>query len=339
MKQDIVLVTGISGFIGKHVALSLAGAGYQVRGTVRNVEKAAQTRQTLEANGVESDALSFVETDLLADAGWAEAMAGCRFVMHVASPVAVSIPKDPNDLIRPAREGTERVLAHAEQAGVERLVLTSSEAAILPFGSGNGHFNESSWADEGKGELPPYPASKTQAERAAWAFAEAHPNIQIAAVNPSVVLGPPLDKDVESSSLLIKVLMEGRYPATPKLDFAIVDVRDVANLHVAAMEHPAAAGKRFVASNDHLTMLEISKILADGLPAYAKKLPKRTMPNALVWLIGLFDADAKGIRRQLSVTRTVSNKRAGEALGFEFQHSGKDAVVAMGARLVELGLV
>ena len=239
MPNDLVLVTGGTGFVGVHVVLRLLQASYTVRTTLRSLEREAEVREMLRYAGVDAgERLSFARADLMHDEGWPEAVAGCRFVHHVASPFPAAPPKDENELIVPAREGTLRVLRAARDAGVQRVVLTSSFAAI-----GYGHdrkrttpFTENDWSNPDSPDTPAYQKSKTLAERAAWDFiAQEGRGMELASVNPVGIFGPTLGRDVGTSVGIIQNLLEGKLPGMPRIRIGLVDVRDVAELHVRAM--------------------------------------------------------------------------------------------------------
>ncbi|MDB5541339.1 MAG: hypothetical protein JWQ89_3066, partial [Devosia sp.] len=245
---DRVLLTGISGFLGGHVALELLRQGYAVRGSVRSLDKADKVRNTLAAHGADLSLVEIVALDLLSDDGWDEAVAGCRYVQHVASPFVVEMPKDKNDLIRPAVEGTRRAVTTALSSGVERVVLTSSIAAIV-----YGHtdysktFTTADWTDPDNPKVTAYPESKLRAEREAWRIAEGDDaRRRLATINPGGIFGPLLDEDPGTSGALILRLLNGSVPAAPKMSFSIVDVRDVAAAQVAAMTAPEAGGRRHI---------------------------------------------------------------------------------------------
>ncbi len=288
MSGELVLVTGGSGFIGTHCILQLLDAGYRVRTTVRLLTREADVRTMLRAGGAEpGEALSFAAADLTSDAGWPEAVAGCDFVLHVASPFLPSVPKHEDDLIIPAREGALRVLRAARDTGVTRVVLTSSFAAI-----GYGHqltdqpFSEESWTDLNGGDLSAYVKSKTQAERAAWDFI-AHEGgaLELAVVNPVGVLGPVLGPDYSTSIQLVQSLMDGAMPGCPRLVFGMVDVRDVADLHLRAMTIPAARGERFLAvAGDCMTVQEVARVLRARMGGAAGRVPTRVLPD---WIVRL----------------------------------------------------
>src|SRR5689334_9624038 len=248
--MSTVLITGGSGFVGIHVILQLLAAGHRVRTTVRRPDRQADVLAMLREGGAASpESLSFFTADLTADAGWREAVAGCDHVLHVASPLSTSVPRDENEMIVPARDGTLRVLRAARDAGVRRVVITSSLGAI-----GYGHpprdkpFDESDWTDLGGADVQPYIKSKTLAERAAWDFiAQEGGGLELSVVNPVGIFGPVLGPDYSTSILLVQKLMDGAMPGCPRLQFGIVDVRDVADLHIRAMADPAAKGERFLA--------------------------------------------------------------------------------------------
>ena len=277
-----ILVTGGSGFIGSHTILQLLAAGHQVRTTIRNLKREGDVRAMLKEGGAKpGDRLSFIAADLTNDAGWSEAVAGCEYVLHVASPLPERVPKDENELIVPAREGTLRVLRASRDAGVKRVVLTSSFAAI-----GYGHkqrnepFTERDWTDPNCHDVLPYTKSKVLAEHAAWNFMAAEGgNLELSVINPVGVFGPVLGPDYSASILIVQRMMDGAMPGAPRLYFGVVDVRDVADLHIRAMTHPAAKGERFLAvAGDFMSMQEIAKVLKNRIGAAAKRVPMRQAP-------------------------------------------------------------
>ncbi len=342
MSGELVLVTGGSGFIGTHCILQLLDAGYRVRTTVRSLTREADVRTMLRAGGAEpGEALSFAAADLTSDAGWPEAVAGCDFVLHVASPFPPSVPKHEDDLIIPAREGALRVLRAARDTGVTRVVLTSSFAAI-----GYGHqptdrpFSEESWTDLNGGDLSAYVKSKTQAERAAWDFI-AHEGgaLELAVVNPVGVLGPVLGPDYSTSIQLVQSLMDGAMPGCPRLVFGMVDVRDVADLHLRAMTNPAARGERFLAvAGDCMTMQEVARVLRARMGGAAGRVPTRVLPDWIVRLGALVEKEAGQIIPELGKVRNATNEKARRVLGWT-PRSNEDTIVATAESLVRLGLL
>lgn len=342
MSDELVLVTGGSGFIGAHCILQLLNAGYRVRTTVRSLKREGDVRAMLKQGGVDAGGrLTFAAADLTQDAGWPQAVAGCAYVLHVASPLPPGVPKNEDELIVPAREGTLRVLRAARDAGVRRVVLTSSFAAI-----GYGHpvqkepFTEKDWTNPNGDDLSAYPKSKTFAERAAWDFiAKEGGGLELAAVNPVGVFGPVLGPDYSASILIVQRLMDGALPGCPRLYFGAVDVRDVADLHVRAMTHPAAKGERFLAvAGDFLLFVEIAKILKSRMAAAAKRVPTRQLPNFLVRLAALRDPAVKFILPELGKWKNATSEKAQRVLGWN-PRSREDAVVATAESLVGLGLV
>jgi nucleoside-diphosphate-sugar epimerase len=337
-----VLVTGGSGFIGSHAILQLLAAGHQVRTTVRNLKQEGDVRALLKEGGAEPGGrLSFVAADLERDAGWAEAVAGCEYVLHVASPLPPTVPKHEDELIVPARDGALRVLRAARDAGVKRVVLTSSFAAI-----GYGHkqqtapFDETNWTDLNGGDVAPYTKSKTLAERAAWDFlAREGGGLELSVVNPVGVFGPVLGADYSTSILIVQRLMDGALPGSPKLSFGIVDVRDVVDLHIRAMTHPAAKGERFLAvAGDFLWMVEIARILKSRMGTDARRVPGRQLPNWLVRLASLRDPAIKLILPELGKQKNASNGKARRMLGWT-PRSNEEALTATAESLVRLGLL
>ncbi len=342
MSDELVLVTGGSGFIGSHCILQLLAAGYQVRTTVRSLKREGDVRAMLKQGGAEpGDRLSFAAADLEQDAGWAEAVAGCTYVLHVASPLPPKLPQHEDELIVPAREGTLRVLRAARDAGVKRVVLTSSFGAI-----GYGHkpretpFNETDWTDLNGEDLTSYMKSKTLAERAAWDFITREGgNMELSVVNPVAVFGPVLGRDYSASILLVQRLMEGALPGCPQLYFGAVDVRDVAGLHLRAMTHPAAPGQRFLAvAGDFMSFLDIARILKRRMGAAAKKVPTRQLPNWMVRLASMRDPAVKLILPELGKRKEGTSEKARRMLGWA-PRSNEEAIVATAESLVRLGLL
>jgi nucleoside-diphosphate-sugar epimerase len=335
-------VTGGSGFIGSHAILQLLEAGHTVRTTVRSLPREDTVREMLSVGGGDpGPELSFVEADLEEDRGWTSAVAGCDAVLHVASPFPPSVPEDEDELVRPAREGTLRVLRAARDAGVRRVVLTSSFAAV-----GYGHepraepFDETSWTRlDGRG-VSPYVKSKTLAERAAWDFVDREGGgMELAVVNPVAVLGPVLGPKYAASVLLVKRLLDGAFPACPRIAFGVVDVRDVVDLHIRAMESPAAAGERFLATaGPVLSSAEMARMLKRRLGEAARRAPTREFPNWVVRLIGLFNGEIRSITPELGRRKEASSEKARRVLGWE-PRSREDALVASAESLRELGLL
>ena len=340
--MSTILVTGGSGFVGSHSILQLLAAGHQVRTTVRSLKREGDVRAMLKVGGADpSDRSSFVAADLENDAGWPEAVAGCEYVLHVASPFPQTVPKHEDELIVPAREGALRVLRASRDAGVKRVVLTSSFAAI-----GYGHkpqatpFNEKSWTDPNGDDVLPYVKSKTLAERAAWDFiAKEGGGLELSVVNPVAVFGPVLGPDYSTSILLVQRMMDGALPGCPQLYFGIVDVRDVADLHIRAMTHPTAKGERFLAvAGDFMSMLDIAKVLKDRMGAAAKRVPTRQVPNWLVRIAAMRDPAVKQILPELGKRKNATNEKARRMLGWT-PRSNEESIVATGESLVRLGLL
>lgn len=337
-----VLVTGGSGFIGVHSILQLLTAGHQVRTTVRNLKREPEVREMLKVGGAEPGGrLAFFAADLESDAGWAKAAAGCDYVLHVASPIPPNVPKDENELIIPARDGALRVLRAARDARVKRVVMTSSFAAI-----GYGHppqdasFDETTWTDLNGRDVPAYHKSKTLAERAAWDFiAKEGGGLELSVVNPVGVLGPVFGPDYSPSIFLVQRLMDGAMPGCPRLYFGIVDVRDVAELHLLAMTHPAAKGERFLAvAGDSVSMLDIAKVLKARMGAWAKRVPTRELPNWMVRIASMRDPAVKVILPELGFVKSASNAKARRILNWS-PRSNEDSIVATAESLVRLGLL
>lgn len=349
MSLTTVLVTGGSGFIGSYVILALLSAGYTVRSTIRSLSRESSARDALK-NGGASDTdlsrLSFVAATLDDDAGWTQALQGCKYVHHIASPFPLELPKHEDDLIIPAREGTLRVLRAAAAAGVERVILTSSGAAV-EYGhspSRKTPLTEEDWTtlDNKYGKVPPYMKSKTIAERAAWEFIKSDESakMELTVIIPVMVSGPVLGKDISTSVEVIKKLMDGSMPGCPNLYFIFIDVRDIALLHLAAMTKPEAAGQRFIGTGNDpaMSLLEIGKILKAKRPQYAKKVPSIQIPNILVHAMGFFDKPIRQIIPELGKILLVSNQKSRETFGWQ-PRTTEESMLDTADSLVKYGLV
>jgi nucleoside-diphosphate-sugar epimerase len=339
-----VLVTGGTGFVGAHCLVQLLAGGHETRTTVRDLKRESDVRAMLRHGGAGEvgERLKLFRADLSADAGWADAAAGCDYVLHVASPFPSTVPKNENELIEPARDGALRALRAARDAGVKRVVLTSSFAAI-GYGAPADRtavFTEGDWTNLNDPTVQAYPKSKTIAERAAWDFiAREGGGLELAVVNPVLILGPVLGPDVSTSIVLVKRLMDGAMPGCPDISFGGVDVRDVADLHLRAMTDPAARGERFIAtSGDFATIRQFAQMLKNGLGPAARKVPTRQLPDWLMRVVGLFDPEVRGILPELGKRKNASNEKARRLLGWA-PRSPAEAVVATARSLSELGLL
>lgn len=341
MNDQLVLVTGGTGFIAQHCMIALLQAGYRVRTTVRDPGRAAEVRSHLKVGGVDAgERLSFVAADLGADAGWDEAAAGCTFVMHGASPTPSGPQVEEQDWIRPAVDGNLRVLRAARDAGVRRVVLTSAFGAV-----GAGHaasigrpFVETDWSDL-DGPIAPYQKSKTLSERAAWEFIAAEGRgMELAAINPVAVLGPVLGADFSHSIRLIKLMLEGQ-PGCLKINSGFVDVRDVADLHLRAMTDPAAAGERFLAiAGESMWMAELAQVLRDKLGAAGERVSTRVLPNWMARLAAQKDGAVRAAVPLLGINMNASGEKAMRLLGWN-PRAREEAIVATAESLIRLGLL
>jgi nucleoside-diphosphate-sugar epimerase len=341
MSGELVLVTGGSGFIGAHCILQLVNAGYRVRTTVRSLRREGDVRAMLKTGGLDpGDTLSFTAADLMSDAAWPEAVTGCTFVVHVASPFPLRVPKHEDDLIVPAREGALRVLRAARNAGVKRVVLTSSFAAI-GYGAipPDRPLSEKDWSDP-DGRLSSYAKSKTLAERAAWDFmAREAGSLELSVVNPVGVFGPVLGPDFSTSLQIVQRLLDGSVPGCPQLAFGIVDVRDVADLHLRAMTNPQAKGERFLAiAGNFMTVREIAILLKSRMGDAGRRVPTRVLPNWVVRLAAIFDSSLRQILPELGKTKNATNEKARRVLGWT-PRSSEDAILSSAESLSRLGLL
>lgn len=335
-----VLVTGGTGYIAGELIKQLLSRGWNVHATVRNQAKSeAALRQRF--GDPAPGRFRVFQAELMSDDGWAEANAGCTHVAHVASPLSIAPPKDENEMIVPAREGTLRALRFAKAAGVTRFVQTSSMAAIA-YGRSDREYtvDESNWTDADHPDAYPYVKSKTIAERAArdW-IAENGEGMEFVSVNPSMVLGPVDSGDFSASVVVVKQLLNGSMPMAPDLGFAVVDTRDVADLHVRCLEEPGLAGERFVASGRFMKMIEVGQILRDALPAsQTRKVPTKVMPNWMVNLLSLFNPGVRSIKSELGKTRNADAGHAQRRLGWKTRPE-EESVIDCARSLIEHGVV
>lgn len=338
-----VLVTGGSGFIAAHALLALLREGHAVRATLRDPARQDEVRAMLAAGGaLEPAAVDFHRADLLDDEGWAGAVAGCDHVLHVASPLpAGMVAADEAGLIRTAREGTLRVLKAAREAGVRRVVLTSSFAAV---GYGRppraGLYDESDWTDPDGPDVDAYTRSKTLAERAAWDFVGREGGgMELATINPVAVLGPALGPDLSASLELVRALLAGAVPAVPRVFFGLVDVRDVAGLHVKAMTAPEAAGQRFLATaGEAVSLHEMARTLRAGLGPAGRRVPRFELPDLAVRLAALVLPMARLAAPRLGRRRSASGEKARRLLGWS-PRPPEEAILATAESLLRLGIV
>ena len=334
---DTVLVSGGSGYIAGFLIRQLVAEGWMVHTTVRSLDKEARVRELL---AVDNSRVKFFAADLNADKGWAEAMAGCSHVAHVASPLPMGVPKDANELIVPARDGALRALRAAKAAGVKRFVMTSSVAAIS-YGRGRGvhHFTEADWTDLSKPGLTPYIQSKTVAERAArdW-LAQEGGGMEYCSICPSVVLGPVWSNDYSASVSVVKMLLSGRMGACPDIGFGIVDVRDVADLHVRALKAPNMAGERFIASGRFMKLREVADVLRAQLGDEARKVTTRNVPDWMVRVGALFNPLARAVVGELGSVRNQSAAHAQQVLGWATRPV-EASIVDTARCLLDLGIV
>jgi dihydroflavonol-4-reductase len=338
-----VLVTGASGYIGGHCVVDLLRRGYRVRGTVRSLAKRGSVERLADLVPGSKQRLEIVEADLSDDQGWPQAVRDCTYVLHVASPFPPNVPAEEMEVIAPAVDGTKRVLgaAAATRGAVKRVVLTSSVAAVA-YGrkdAADKVFTEDDWSIVE--HCDPYQKSKTLAERFAWDYVRALPAEQrfdLAVINPGFVLGPLLDPDVQTSSELVKRLLRRELPGCPQLGFAVVDVRDVATMHRLAMETPDAAGMRFICAGDHYWVRDIARVLAEEFAAFGYRVPTRTIPYWLLWVVGRFDPTVRMTLGYIGRRELVSHERAHNILGWS-PRPLRETLVDMGHSLIEQGVV
>ena len=338
----LVLVTGGTGFVGVHCILQLLEQGYIVRTTLRSLSRKNEVIEMLKNGGITSfENLSFIEADLCSDANWDEAVKNCSYVLHVASPISLSIPKHEDEMIKPAVEGTLRVLQAARRANVKRVVLTSSFAAIGYSHNDPGKMiTEEDWTNPADKHLSAYLKSKVLAEKAAWEYINneaAGPDLAV--INPMAILGPLLSNKLSSGHELLKRLFDGSMKAIPKITLGITDVRDVADMHVRAMTNPRASGQRFLAlSGGTLSLPEVAVLIKQKLGASAKSITNKTAPDWLIRVVALFNAAARSIVPQLGRTKNASNEKAKALLQWK-PRSNEEAVISAAESLFAYGII
>ena len=336
-----VLLTGVSGWIAKHTAIELLNSDYEVLGTVRNDSLIEQTKETISKHAP-IDNLSFVELDLLNDDGWNEAAQGCKYIMHLASPFPFKVSNNRNSLLAPAVDGTLRVLNAGLNANIEQFIVTSSIAAMFrkPIRSNPYSFDENDWTDENwKEGVGDYFLSKTKAEKAAWELMESKRlKNKLTVINPGGVFGDALDKKGGTSIEYVKQFMKGKFPAAPKWGILISDVKDVAKAHVACIGNTKVGGRRLIVGKEVKKLIELSQIMAEAMPEYAKKLPKKELPNFMVKLISFFDSSAKTMIPDLGITMQTDTSYAEDLLGLKF-NPAKGCISETAKSVVRLGLV
>ena len=335
------MITGVSGFLGSHMAVEGLKRGYEVLGTIRNKQKEAEILDTLSGfvSAEQLKNLSFANCDLTKSEGWSEAMKGCVAIIHVASPFILELPKHEDDLIVPAKNGVKHVFEAAIQNNIHRIVQTSSIVSIM-YGHENGktNFDETNWTDINGPMVTPYTKSKTLAEKLVWEFVQNNPQLKVTTINPGFILGPILGKDPGTSAAVILKMMKGEYPGVPQLGFPTVDVRDVVELHFKALESEAAIGQRYAAVSESIWFKEIAAYVLEAQPSYNKKVKPKELPNWFMKIFALFEKSTKMILPELGFKAIVSNEKAKQQLGFA-PRSAKEAVMATANALVEMKLV
>jgi nucleoside-diphosphate-sugar epimerase len=338
-----VFVTGGTGFVGVQIIFQLLQKGYRVKTTLRSIRSKDKVIDTLKSNGITAlDQLAFVEADLTKEDHWDEVMKGCEYGFSVAAPVFFTIPKDENEVMRPAVEGVIRVLKAARNAGVKRVVMTSNFGAV-GFSKKNSNIatTEADWTDPNEKGLSAYEKSKLLAERAAWDFIQQEGGgLEFAAINPVAILGPSLSAHISGSFGLLEHLLDGSMKFIPHIPLKVVDVRDVADLHIRAMTHPAANGQRFIASADgQISLPEIAALIKREYPDIAKKVSTRTLPNWAVDFAALFTKQAKEAALLLRMNRNVSNAKAREVFGWTPTANNEEIVLASINSMIKYGVI
>jgi dihydroflavonol-4-reductase len=332
--KEMVLVTGGTGYVGSWCIIELLRQGYRVRTTVRDRGRSGELRTAMAREVQHIEHFEIIKADLESDEAWPEAVKDCRYVLHIASPFPPKQPKDAEQLIRPAREGTLRVLKACLEANVERVVLTSSSSAMAyPTGETPELVTEEYWTDPDHPSATPYVKSKVWAEAAAWEFvAHNERSDLLTVIAPSTILGPVLNKDFSYSLRSVACLLDGSVPAIPRLGFAFVDVRDVAELHLRAMTTPAAGGQRYLASGEFHWLEEVAAILRSSLGAEGKRVPRYRAPDFMVKLLAKFNPELRSVIKELGQRRVFSSEKARQMFGWSprpFQETVVDCATSL----------
>ncbi|MEM6383861.1 MAG: aldehyde reductase [Pseudomonadota bacterium] len=329
---ETVFLTGASGFIAKHIIVQLLDAGFYVRGSVRSLRRSQEVIDAVSPHVKDAEnlqaRLSFVALDLAKDDGWEGVMEGCSALLHTASPFPLQQPKNEDEIIRPAVEGTLRALKAAKDAGIERVVLTSSAVAVMygELPASKSMYDEADWSEDFHPTQNPYGRSKTHAEKAAWAFVEEQaPDMKLTTINPVLVAGPALDANYGTSLQVVERILSGKDPMQPRFGIPIVDVRDVAEMHVKALQTPESAGLRILATEGFMWMRDMAATLKEAYPD--RSIKPREAPDFMIKLMSFFDGDIKTIVPQLGQIKRVSNERARTVLGIDFIKA-KDSLLA-----------
>lgn len=340
---EMVLVTGGNGYLGMQIILQLMQNGYAVRTTVRSFKNKSSIIKVFQNNGISNiDDVSFFETDLTKDENWGIAMHGCKYVLSVASPVFIENPKDEKEAIKPAVEGILRILKFAKKANVKRVVMTSNFGAVgFSQTDKNRKTTEEDWTDAGLKGLSVYEKSKTLVEKEAWNFIKSYGgDLEFVAINPVAILGSSLNSQVSESFAIIKNILDGSMNAIPNIPLNLVDVRDVADMHIRAMESPNANGHRFIASADgQISMPEIAAFIKKHKPELAPKISSKTIPDIILKIASVFNSKARQGSMLLNVNRNVSNEKAKNILEWTPASSIEDIIVASVENIVKYNLV
>lgn len=333
-----VLVTGGTGFVAIHSILQLLNRGYQVRTTIRSIKSKDKIFEMLKNGGItDFTKLDFIEADLTSDKNWLEAMIDCQYVLHIASPIFLRLPKNEDEMIRPAVDGTLRVLKAAREAGVKRVVMTSNFGAVgYSHKDKNTIITEESWTKPNEKGLSTYNKSKVLAEQAAWDFMKTESGkLELSVINPMGIFGPSLSHDLSSGFEMLKKLLDGTMKAVPDIRLGIVDVRDVAELHILAMENPDAKGERFLAlAGGTMSLLEIVKLLKQKMPYVVEKASTKSLPTFIIRLSALFNDQAKAILPLVGIYREASNEKARTVLGWK-PRNNEEAIMATVISLIK----
>ena len=335
--MDKVFVSGGSGYIALHCIAKLIKKGYVVKTSIRSIDRKQEIIDSISKVVDCKEKLEFYQLDLLKDDGWDDALKGCKYVLHTASPVSLLLSNNPDDLIKPAVDGLERCLNSAVKNNVKRFVMTSSFSAI-GAGSKEKELDDTNWTDLNNPHISPYDISKTMAEKFLWEYVsklDKSKNIEVCSINPVIVVGPSLSEDVGVSNTVVKKLLDGTSPMVPRFGLHLVDVKDVADMHLEAMINPKAAGKRFLLCSESLWFKEVSNILRSN---NFNKAPKFTAPNLLVKILAMFDKELKIVLFYLGFKNKLNSNNAKKILSWKPEKVNQ-AIIDTAKQLYELGIL